>query len=165
MIRRSFTAQQKLKVLEYADRSMSVSAAALHFSIHPSMIYRWIQQRHALQSANKSTRKMGSGRRVAYPVEEQQLADRVDQMRSLALAVSPSNLREMMGAMTPPAFKASTGWYRGFIKRHHLSLRVATTFISKTPSRASKQALDDKIASFHEFMDRHLNDIGSIDHK
>jgi hypothetical protein len=79
----------------------------IHSPVH-DLDYRWMQQRQALLTANKSTRKMGSGRRVMFPNEESRLADSVASRRSIALAVTATDLQSTMRKWTPPSLDVQT---------------------------------------------------------
>ncbi len=86
------------------------------------------------EAPKKKTRKIGCGRTVQHPVEEEQLYGQLVSDRSNGLAVSCADLRDRMLALTAAEdadFKASSGWVKGFMRRFNLSLRQATTFIKR----------------------------------
>ncbi len=84
-----------------------------------------------IEAPKKKTRKIGCGRTVQHPVEEERLYSQLVSDRSNGLAVSCTDLRDRMLALTAATdadFKASSGYIYSY-----LSLRQATTFIKRVP--------------------------------
>jgi transposase-like protein len=161
-IRKSYTVEQKMRIIADANASNVKSATELH-RIDPSMIYRWIKMEQKLIDApKKKTRKIGCGRTVQHSVEEVQLFHDLVSDRSNGLAVSCTDLRDRMLALTAATdadFKASSGWVKGFMRRFNLSLRQATTFIKRIPYAGGhpQLTLGDKIKSFHAFLEQQID--------
>ncbi len=151
-----------MRMIADANASSVKSAAEVH-RIDPSMIYRWIKMEQKLIDApKKKTRKIGCGRSVQHPVKEEQLYDQFVSDRSNGLAVSCTDLRDRMLALTAVTdadFKASSGWIKGFMRRFNLSLRQATTFIKRVPRAGGhpQLTLADKIRSFHTFLKQKID--------
>ena len=70
VIRLSYTIAQKLIVVGIAE-SIGVVAAANKCNISHSMVSRWRKDKNKLMSVSRISRKIGSGRRPAFPTEEE----------------------------------------------------------------------------------------------
>jgi len=110
-------------------------------------INRWINKEHKLLNApSKRARKIGCGRSVQHPLEEEQLYAQMVRDRSKGLAVSCTDLRDQMLSLIAnfaSDFKASSGLLKGFMKCFNLSLCQVANFMKKIP---------------HEVRDGHLFD-------
>ena len=65
--RSSYSAAEKLKVLQYAEL-YGIRVAARHFNIDHSMISRWGKIEEKLKLAKGKNRRIGSGRKEKYNV-------------------------------------------------------------------------------------------------
>src|SRR5690606_24089320 len=135
--RRSFTVNQKLKIIEFALAN-NVKEASMQFNIHHSMIYRWLQQKEKFTSVPKRTRKVGSGRKPLYPKEEGLLANQIKLARQSALPLTWSIIQTFMKQLVSNnSFKASYSWMNGFSKSHFFTLKTPTNRITRTQLKAN----------------------------
>ena len=110
--RKSFTSQYKLSVSKYFDSCKSARLTCDRFSINPSMLCRWNQQRELLTTTKKSNaRRLGRpGRKISYPEHEQELFNQIIHDRQSGYLVSCNQVRDKMLELTENThFKASTG--------------------------------------------------------
>ena len=114
MIRTSYTAAQKLKVINTAKIN-GICSTAKSLNINKSMISRWIKREDDLKVVKKSTRKIGSGRTPSFPAEEALVTDYILDRRCQNLTVSYDSIKTKMVSLTLlSGFKASISWLYGF---------------------------------------------------
>ena len=159
MPRKSFTIQYKISVIEFA-LEFSAKKASSTFHIHPSMISRWIKQRHDFLSLHKkelTKRRLGSpGRKVSFPAQEILLNQFIQRARGQGFPVSYRKIQTEMKAICPSQFKASYGWLYGFLNRHNLSLRIITSKLKKSMITI-KSDESRVIESYHQTNKRMIN--------
>jgi hypothetical protein len=152
-IRKSYTISQKLKIVAYAA-DHSRKDTAMNFGIHKSIVSRWVANKLTLQQAPSRARKLGSGPKPQFPVEERRLYERVCQKRQCGYAISCSQLQSKMRKLVHNTrFQASTGWLYGFLRRYKLSLRVCTTPIRKTDASVPNKDDTATFSGFLEYVD------------
>lgn len=68
----SYTAQEKLTIIQYAKNN-SIRAAAQKYNIDHSQISRWCQKEEELASAQGKNKRVGAGKKPLYPKAEEKL--------------------------------------------------------------------------------------------
>ena len=94
-IRHSYTATQKLTIVRYSE-TMGVVGSAGKFKISHSMVSRWRKAKTPLMSVSKTTRKIGSGRKPMFPVQEEVLREYEQGRRAQGAAVTQTSLKHRM---------------------------------------------------------------------
>ena len=110
--------------------------------------------------------KPGAGKRPLHPYTEEQVYSNAVALRQQGICVSLAGIaRDMRQAVTSVfpncTFKASSGWIKGFKKRHSdIRIRVPTCFIpaKKWIDGIGSMMPKDKIDSFFTFKDNLFND-------
>ena len=148
--RKSYTVQYKLSVLSYADVN-TATAACKRFHINPSMISRWRKQLPILLDVdNKLCRRVGnSGRPVSHPDAERSLNNWISTERERLYPVTYLDAKDKMIELSGDGFKASTGWFYGFLNRFNLSIRQITNHV-RAPYKPNNYAtnIHDKLQMF-----------------
>ena len=150
---KSYTVQYKLNVLSYVDAN-TPTAASKPFHINPSMISRSRKQLPALVEANSLCCRVGdSGRPVSHPHAEQSLYNWISIEREHLYPVTYLDIKGKMIEFSGDGFKASTGWFRGFLSRFDLSVRQITNHF-RAPYKPHNSAtnMHDKIQLFRKFL-------------
>jgi len=154
--RSSYSASEKLKILQYA-KLHGQRAAARNFTIDHSMISRWVKQEEKLKSARRKNRRVGSGRKAKYPEAEAHLKTWLLEFRKDGIAVTPKMVKVQMKEILIKEFAhiypngenflASERWFYGFLKRYGFSMRRKTKIGQKLPVH-----LDEKLLEFQRFI-------------
>ena len=160
--RKSYSIQQKIKVINYALKN-GRNEAAKHFKLKGSMVSRWIQARNSGKwtETKRNIKKVGSGRKEFYPEAEKKLYDWIIEQRKEGLAVSYAIVRVKMVDILQEQeminiygnsvenFKASSRWMFAFMKRYKLSRRRRTRISQKLPTQ-----LTETLNNFQQFVNR-----------
>ena len=87
--RKSYSIQQKMKVVNYALKN-GRNEATRHFKLNGSMVSRWIQASNSGKwtETKRNIKKVSSGRKEFYPEAEKKLYDWIIEQRKEGLAVS-----------------------------------------------------------------------------
>jgi hypothetical protein len=108
-MRRSFTVAQKLKILKECENTSYKEVSIIH-SIHLSMLYKWQVVKEKLLTTNKRVRSIGSGRKAMHPNQEEELFDKLKELRREGVPVAYCHLMTAMRELvTSETFKASYG--------------------------------------------------------
>lgn len=146
---KSFTAAQKIQVVDYA-RMHGVRVASRQFKVPKSTISNW-NKIDFNEQRNKSGHLAKSGRPITYSEEvEEKIVEFVLEQRDLQNAVSIDELCSFAKATVEPQhpdFKASRTWAAKFMRRHDMVLRAKTSVAQRLPAD-----LEEKIGSFHSFV-------------
>ncbi|KAG5668506.1 hypothetical protein PVAND_016445 [Polypedilum vanderplanki] len=143
--RSSYTLKTKLAVVSSYDRGHSKNRAlalSKKYQIPLSTIKKWISNKDEILSANQKpnvyvqTRKVGAGKKLAFPTLENQLRDWINNWNEKGITVNNKHILKKaielaanLKAEDPvyENFKASVGWLRNFKKRSCLALRDQST--------------------------------------
>ena len=94
------------------------------------MVYKWRQARDKIQQSLSKAIKPGAGRKSLYPAIEEQVHQQAVQSRRQGICVTLASIAQSMRVVVgDPLFKASTGWIKGYKKRHPCKLLVPTVMI------------------------------------
>jgi hypothetical protein len=155
---KTYSEKQKRRIVEYAQHHR-VRPAQRQYKVPRKNIQRWLSELKKMQcdavkvTQGRQTRrhKKGQGRKLSYPKEvDDKLLEWVLKQRELHLPVTTTMLlshAKLEIALHNPAFKASVGWSRKFIRRHNLSLRARTSVAQQLPSD-----LEDKLLEFTDYV-------------
>ena len=129
MFRKQYTTRQKQTVLSYLT-THTPKETSIHYGIHISMVYKWNYSKDKINQAGKKAVKPGAGRKPMHPEIEQLVHEQAMQSRREGICVTLSGLAQSMRmAVQDPSFKASSGWIKGYKKRHPCKVRVPTAMI------------------------------------
>lgn len=148
-LRQMFSHGQKQKVALYA-RHHGTHAASRCFGVHHKTMGRWMKEQvETLKNPNRRKHRKGQGRKISYPTEiDEQILQWILEKRDQSnLPVSTKMIPTKALALIKqanPAFKASVGRLRKFLRRHNLVLRACTSIAQLLPAD-----LEHKIAQFH----------------
>ncbi len=122
------------------------------------MVYKWQHARGKINQADKKAIKPGAGRKTLHAELEQQVHDQAMQARREGICVTLAGIAQSMRmAVQDPFFKASSGWIKGYKKRHPCKLRVPTVMIpaskweDSTATERVSSSDAEKIKSFFEY--------------
>ncbi|CAG8751711.1 644_t:CDS:1, partial [Acaulospora morrowiae] len=163
--RRSYSVEEKAAVVRFALASNNTKAA-VHFDISKSMVGKWVKslKTYLNDLRNRKSRRVGAGRKEAFPAEEKQLFVWFLQMREAALAVTYNSLKiEMLKIIAETVantddptkklnainFKASSTWLKRFLHRNGLTLRHKTKISQQLP-----KDLEEKLLNFQRYIIR-----------
>lgn len=121
--RRSYTVQEKLKVIEYAEQTSNRAAARL-YNVDEKNIRDWRRIRPVLAEMPKESRSLRFGAQPHWPQLEEELTKFVlDNHANVNITVAVIRLKAKQLAedvFNIPNFKATTSWAYRFLKRHNL---------------------------------------------
>ena len=154
--RRSYTIKQKLDTLDtLTAMGGNINKCAQLVGVPRSVLQRWRKQHQHLSAANQSklinSNKMSRlhrGKVPEHPVIEKKLSNWIRGRRMRGESVHPKVIsrealklhhEECPGDLS---FKASHGWCRGFLKRHSLLTKLATSPGQQIPSNAQDLAIN-----------------------
>jgi len=159
MIKRSYTAVQKLKIINEC-KGKSVAVVSNLFKIHLTMIYRWIKDQDKLARVNNNVRKIGSGRRPAHPEQEEQVYGIIKRKRKEGFPLMWKDVNEIMLSLTrqDSKFKASWGWIVGFKRRFNLTLKCPTLRIAASKWKEYEEG-DVKVNASIQSFKRQVNQL------
>jgi transposase len=116
--RQQYTTSQKKRVLAHLALNDHKSTAN-HFGIHLSMVYKWQAKKDTILSSSLESIKPGSGRRAMFPLIEFHIHQEAIQSRRQGICVTLEGIAQSMrNAVDEAHFKASSGWIKGYKKRH-----------------------------------------------
>ena len=120
---------QKQVVLAHLS-SHTHKQTSLYYGIHLSMVYKWQYSRDKILSTNLKGIKPGAGRTSMHPLMEQQVHQEAMQERRDGICVTLAGIAQNMRlAVVDTLFKASSGWIKGYKRRHPCKLRVPSIMI------------------------------------
>src|SRR6218665_145250 len=171
--RTSYEAGFKLRVVEYAELHGN-SNAMREFGVNEKLVRDWRKAKETLADMPK-TKRARRGDVSSFPELEVELNEWVLSQRQNGYIVTRDSIRlravqlkktdKYKNQPGMATFLASSGWCSRFMDRHSLTLRQRTKIAQKLPA-----VLEDKIASFHQFIIRHrkqhdypLSQIGNMD--
>ena len=140
--RLSYTAQHKLKVISYAEKTIN-RAAGKQFSVSEKLVRDWRKAKASLEKEPKE-RKARRGKLARYPDLEKKISDwcydndgnvTTSQIQKQALKCSDDT-----------SFKASSGWVQSFMRRHGDSLHK-----KKKIAQKPLDDLEDEMIPFDKF--------------
>lgn len=138
VIRRQYTAKEKLKVIDFAV-SEGNSKAARHFMIPESNIRLWRKKKMTIERMPKM-KKANRDQHALLPDLEKALMNWITERRLGVVGVScveirikAMELKKKSSIPVPLTFEASYGWGRRFMERNNLSVRRRTTIAQKLP--------------------------------
>ena len=154
--RQQYEVHKKLLAIEYS-KTHTKRQTATEFNISLSMIYDWCNKEELFKTVHKNTRKVGCGRRVQYPIQEQQVYNTIKQQRLDGISITYTMVQRQMRNTTQGNCRASTGWLRGFKKRYNLTSRVPNTHINAKdwPSYTTGQSTPkEKIQAYKQYYNK-----------
>ena len=143
---------EKLKVLTVA-KEIGNRAASRQFDMSEGCIRQWRKKedrlRHLKQKCSGSRIRLdGAGRCLKDPGFDKDLLEWFLDQRQNGIAITSQLLRLQAQRMNKnPSFKASTGWYRQWKKRHGVSTRYKTSLAQRLPKNA-----EINVTNFHHFV-------------
>lgn len=150
--RRSYTAKQKLDVIEYAELNGN-RAAARFYNINESNIRAWKKMGNVLKAIPKTKRAMRAGP-VKYPEIERKLNIYVMNMREKGIRISTVELLRQAKIIAEKDgisdFHGQVSWGFNFMRRNNLAIRTATSIGQKLPIDWMA-----KVEGFRNYVDRH----------
>ena len=127
------------------------------------MIGKWIIRHSEILAMKKRAHKAVSGRQVRFPLLEGLLKTSFNELPELVRPVKarwfvakakelfrllyPQLVRVSSGQVSYGGFKFAKSWFRGFQRRHHISLRKRTNQSQKQPKE-----LREKIQCFYHLI-------------
>ena len=165
IMRRSFTAEYKLKVIRFAEEH-SVREAVNQFGIEKQRIYSWNSLKQELSQISKKTRSRNK-RTAKWPELEEELLQFVLNQRQKGYQLSGVDLRtkgrQIAETRGIQDFAGTPHWCHSFMRRNGLSIRQRTSIGQPIPNGHKK-----KVDSFQRFVEKELGDIsgdnfGNID--
>uniref|UniRef100_A0A8R1DZU1 HTH CENPB-type domain-containing protein n=1 Tax=Caenorhabditis japonica TaxID=281687 RepID=A0A8R1DZU1_CAEJA len=136
--RRSYTAEFKIRAIEYASKH-GVGVTALKFDVGDRMIRRWRQDTERLKSCDK-TKRAFRGKSAAHPEMEQELIQWVMEQKRQNRVVLVKQIQAKAAELcSHPGFAASSGWFALFAKRHGLVTRR-----NKTRTGSNKEPIQNE---------------------
>ena len=145
--RRSFTAQKKQEVVEYAKKH-SLYKASMHYKLSCGTIGPWMKKDFS-QMETTSLRASGSGRKLTYhPRFEPELAQWILEQRDVHPTISTQEIINYACTLIQPSypeFKGTRGWFQKFLGRNGLLSPDSEPLSKKLPS-----SLEEKITTFLE---------------
>lgn len=165
--RKSYTANQKLIVVEFAELHGNRHAGR-EFGVGEKSVRDWRRCKAQLQGMAKQKRA-NRGRKCLWPKVEDALSEWVAEQRRNLIPVSKHMIRvkavEVARNLGEANFSGCISWCNRFMKRKGLSLRKRTRISQKMPSD-----YEDKLISFQRFMIKmrqknsyELGQIGNMD--
>jgi hypothetical protein len=165
-IRNSYTANFKLKVIEFAVKNGN-RAAGREYNVDEKCVRDWIKQKTELKYMDRRKRAR-RGKPAKWPELEEELKNWILQKRredkrqvsTLAIRLRAKELAKEKGLDT---FKGGRSWCHLFMKRNDLSVRAVTSVGQQLP-----QNWEQKLTEFHNFYSRvksgvDLSQVGNMD--
>ena len=107
------------------------------------MVYKWQYSRDKILSINVKAIKPGAGRTSMHPLIEQQVHQEAQQGKGDGICVTLAGIAQNMRmAVDDVLLKASSGWIKGYKRRHPCKLRVPTVVI---PASKWKGTVDQDV--------------------
>jgi transposase-like protein len=170
--RRSWSREQKLAAVGYATTKrvyqkgemvlISHKQACRDLGIQPIQLRKWIKDIDKIRSLHKGSRKGKLSQPAQFPEMEDRLYALILQKRQIGRKVSekwirrharlefeslwPEKVTIVRRRKVFAGMAFSAGWFNGFLKRKHLSLRVSTKRAQVVPADYK-----DKITSWLQF--------------
>ena len=148
-MRRSFTAEQKLKVIEYSKR-YGARQAAIEYSLTERLVRAWKRKEGTLKNYGKR-RRSGGGPRAKWPELEKELKNWVVTRREERRRVNTVDIRDqamvMAKQMSIQGLLFSSGWIFKFMKRNNLVVRQQTSV-----GQQLLEGYEDKTNKFRNFV-------------
>jgi len=163
--RKSYTAEKKLKIVDYAEIHGNREAARV-YNTDERNVRDWRKNKTVLQTMKPSKRALRL-RREFWPDLEIELETWIIDQRKESRRVSTINIqmraKQIANEKCILNFKASHCWINRFMKRRNLSVRAVTSLGQKLP-----QDWKEKMAAFKLFVEQNiqgieLQQIGNMD--
>ena len=147
--RASYTAAEKLKVVQYAEIHGN-RAAGREFNVNEANVRSWRLKKNRLQALPKKKRAE-RGRERKFPELEDELLAWVQDICQQGIGISLGELRIKAKIIVKnrkiEGFWTSKGWIYGFFRRHNLSMRCRTHIAQRLP-----EDYEDKVTEFQRFI-------------
>ena len=147
--RKSYTAAQKLRVVEFAEENGN-RAAGRQFNVDESNVRSWRKVKTELQNMAK-TKKACRGKRCKWPRVEHAVVEWFQEQRRKLIPVSKTMIRMKAIAVAKELeeadFVGSVSWCDRFMRRRGLSLRKRTRISQKLPAD-----YEEKMLQFQRFI-------------
>ncbi|CAM9801881.1 unnamed protein product, partial [Heterosigma akashiwo] len=155
--RQSYSLQFKRKLLDEAAQT-SNGKVSKKYSVSESMLRKWQRTLDSEKARNvkptnqQSTLRLGGGGRptILTAAQEHEIYEWVLHARDLNLIVMKSSIQGVALNIArrdgvDPSFKATEHWVDGFMVRHKLSLRRASTLFKLTDDKIVEKAVNYKL--------------------
>ena len=150
-IRKSYTREEKLKIIAYyRDNNKNCYKTCKFFNINFKNLYRWVKEEDKIKDSKRGRirRRVKFERRAEYPEMEQELYSEFMELRKKGLKIKVwwfrSRAKQLLDATHPDhSFKFSEGWFTRFKTRFKISLR--------RPTNKAQQPPDEKEVAVHDF--------------
>ena len=150
---KSYSFAFKLKVIDFAEKHGKHKASKL-FYIDRKRVREWCQNKEKLQEGLKCRRRLaGGGRSVRFLDIDEELEMWIKERRSKGVRITGKSLRQQALMLHKEkgnqSFKASSGWFTSFKKRHNITFR-RSTHVSQKPV----EIVNDKVDKFLKYVIR-----------
>ena len=162
--RLSYPKEYKLAAIQRVKSGNTRYRVAKDLNITEAMLAKWIIKNSDILAMKKGGRRAISGRQVKYSLLEDLLKIEFSELRELGrpvfrrwfIAKAKTLFKKLYpqlttispsGKVSYGGFKFSRSWFRGFLKRQHISLRKRTNQEQKQP-----EEYREAIQSFHQFI-------------
>lgn len=147
--RKSYTAAQKLHVVEFAEQNGNRHAGR-EFNVDEKQVREWRRNKAKLEVMVK-TKKANRGRKCLWPRVEDAVFEWIAEQRSKLVPVSKNMIRmkaiEVAKELDETDFRGGLSWCDRFMKRKALSLRRRTRISQKMP-----MDYEEKMITFQRFI-------------
>ena len=146
---RSFTAKEKLRIIEDAE-NIGNRAAGRKYDVSESCIRDWRKNKTRLAETN-SNRRAFRGQKAKHPELEKRLCDYMDDKRQYGCTVTSEMCQLKALAISKElgitGFKASRCWLTRFFNRNGLGFWRKTTIGQRLPGD-----YEEKVVNFHSYV-------------
>lgn len=137
--RRSFTREEKLKIVRYyRENDSNLYRTCKQFNLNSRTLKRWVVAEKAIKESKKGRKCVKFRRTAKHPQMEEKLYDHYKELRKKGLKVKRwwfiLKAKEILKELEPEAtFQFSDDWFTGFKRRHRISFRRSTNTSQKPP--------------------------------